>query len=538
MSGHPSFRQLPEDDIETVKNMTLSGIPQRQIISSLCQKNLNLLVNSRTIYNFKTKLHKNGLGNRPLVSKLFEDLEKGGFSYDVFHDPNSPLSIKLARIFSNVFVMDYTYKTNKYKMPLHDIIRVSCFVVTGRKVTNITNQQQNNIRRDKSNASELKEDVVELSSGNYVVNTNETHYVMIGKVKDSFDFSWLRIRLTFLGLWMMCKNEGFMILTVDILGGLWMLIKFGMVKAFVNFKNNSVVKQWFSETQNWDRNFVPKERLVWLDVEGELVRVWRKSFRKILAKWGEVVEMKDELGENVFSNREVVGWNLTFAPEATPSKSGEEVESKDGIYDDGGNSPQYYDGDDDGLLDTNHNILKDDDNTEADVCDDVNQHTKGGLRPSTPDAGIVRLEHHDETVLVRTTSATTTHEAAPTFVIDKAMGGLLTGDINETRDSLSKGDSFSNECDVTIQMGTLLGFNMEGWSGDKRAWIRDLCSKHRVSFLGVSGGILAVWDRHSFTRHCVDDNFLAVEVTWRPKDIILTIVTVYAPQKLAAKKRL
>ncbi|GKA61621.1 PKS-NRPS hybrid synthetase [Tanacetum coccineum] len=137
MSGHPSFRQLPEDDIETVKNMTLSGIPPRQIISSLRQKNPNLPVNSRTIYNLKAKLRKNGLGNRSLVSKLFEELEKGGFSYDVFHDPTNgritrlfiihPLSIKLARIFSNVFVMDCTYKTNKYKMPLLDIIGVSCF---------------------------------------------------------------------------------------------------------------------------------------------------------------------------------------------------------------------------------------------------------------------------------------------------------------------------------------------------------------------------------------------------------------------------
>ncbi|GJZ22592.1 PKS-NRPS hybrid synthetase, partial [Tanacetum coccineum] len=63
-------------------------------------------------------------------------LEKGGFSYDIFHDPNGritrlfiihPLSSKLARIFSNVFVMDCTYKTNKYKMPLLDIIEVSCF---------------------------------------------------------------------------------------------------------------------------------------------------------------------------------------------------------------------------------------------------------------------------------------------------------------------------------------------------------------------------------------------------------------------------
>ncbi|GJX69242.1 putative reverse transcriptase domain-containing protein [Tanacetum coccineum] len=36
------------------------------------------------------------------------------------------------------------------------------------------------------------------------------------------------------------------------------------------------------------------------------------------------------------------------------------------------------------------------------------------------------------------------------------------GNVDEIKDSFSKGDSSSNECDATIQMGTLLGFNIEG----------------------------------------------------------------------------
>ncbi|GKE35099.1 PKS-NRPS hybrid synthetase [Tanacetum coccineum] len=136
MSGHPSFCRLPEEDVHTVKNMTLSGIPPRHIISSLRKKSPNLPINSRTIYNLKAKPLKDDLGNRSLVGSLLEELEKGGFSLDVDHDSEGritrlfiihPLSLKLARIFRNVFVMDCTYKTNKYKMPLLDIIGVSCF---------------------------------------------------------------------------------------------------------------------------------------------------------------------------------------------------------------------------------------------------------------------------------------------------------------------------------------------------------------------------------------------------------------------------
>ncbi|KAL4580761.1 hypothetical protein LXL04_016963 [Taraxacum kok-saghyz] len=134
--GHPSFRRLSPQDTESVKNMTLSGIPPRQILSSLRQGNQSLPAISRTIYNLKAKIRKESLNNRSMVSALFEEFEKEGFIFDILHNPSGhithlfiahPLSIKLAKIFSNIFVMDCTYKTNKYNMPLLDIIGVSCF---------------------------------------------------------------------------------------------------------------------------------------------------------------------------------------------------------------------------------------------------------------------------------------------------------------------------------------------------------------------------------------------------------------------------
>nr|KAJ0184863.1 hypothetical protein LSAT_V11C900471780 [Lactuca sativa] len=136
ISGHPSFRRLSPNDVQSVKNMTLSGIPLRQILSSLSQGNPNLPAVSRTIYNLKAKIRKESLGNRSMVNALFEEFEKEGFIYDILHNSIEhithlfiahPLSIKLAKSFSNIFIMDCTYKTNKYNMPLLDIIGVSCF---------------------------------------------------------------------------------------------------------------------------------------------------------------------------------------------------------------------------------------------------------------------------------------------------------------------------------------------------------------------------------------------------------------------------
>ncbi|XP_042754325.1 uncharacterized protein LOC122196071 [Lactuca sativa] len=116
--------------------MTKAGIPSRQILSSLRQQTPDLPAISRTIYNVKKKIRKENLGNQSMINALFKELEECGFTYDISHNPKGyisrlfiahPLSIKLIKAFSHIFVMDCTYKTNKYNMPLLDIIGVSCF---------------------------------------------------------------------------------------------------------------------------------------------------------------------------------------------------------------------------------------------------------------------------------------------------------------------------------------------------------------------------------------------------------------------------
>ncbi|GKC17144.1 protein FAR1-related sequence 5, partial [Tanacetum coccineum] len=83
ISGHPSFRKLKPDNIQIVKDMTLSRIPPRQILSSLHQQNPNIPATSRTIYNVKKKFRKDTLEGRSEINALFEEFEKGGFLYDV-----------------------------------------------------------------------------------------------------------------------------------------------------------------------------------------------------------------------------------------------------------------------------------------------------------------------------------------------------------------------------------------------------------------------------------------------------------------------
>ncbi|XP_050368851.1 protein FAR1-RELATED SEQUENCE 5-like [Argentina anserina] len=82
---------------------------------------------------------KESLASRIVIQALLEELGQAGFSYDIEYDQDGrlthlmfahPLSIALTKSYTNVFVMDCTYKTNKYKMPLLDIVGVTSFNTT------------------------------------------------------------------------------------------------------------------------------------------------------------------------------------------------------------------------------------------------------------------------------------------------------------------------------------------------------------------------------------------------------------------------
>lgn len=99
---------------------------------SFRQCNPNLKAVTRTVYNAKAKILEDNLGGRTMIQALLEELGSNGFAYDVSRQLGtfvfcSSNFYSFNKKYSNVFVMDCTYKTNKYKMPLLDIIGVSSF---------------------------------------------------------------------------------------------------------------------------------------------------------------------------------------------------------------------------------------------------------------------------------------------------------------------------------------------------------------------------------------------------------------------------
>ncbi|KAJ4775519.1 hypothetical protein LUZ62_059776 [Rhynchospora pubera] len=114
--------------------MSNAGIQPRQILSSLRQSNPNTRAIAKTIYNERRKIQQENLKGKSLIQQLCEELGKGGFKFNLLQDEvghithlffSHPQSITLTRNFPTVFVMDCTYNTNKYKMPLLDIVGIT-----------------------------------------------------------------------------------------------------------------------------------------------------------------------------------------------------------------------------------------------------------------------------------------------------------------------------------------------------------------------------------------------------------------------------
>lgn len=148
--------------------------------------------------------------------------------------------------------------------------------------------------------NETADDIIYLSSMEFIVEKrNRACFV---KAKDY---------LTLPNLWMLCFDEVFKDFDIRYIGSFWVMFEFKNKEACKNFLATDVINHWIVDKCPWDRNFVPSERLLWVDVEGLLLCSWiKEAFRKIIAKWGNIVHLEDGLSEDVYKNR--IGLMISF----------------------------------------------------------------------------------------------------------------------------------------------------------------------------------------------------------------------------------
>jgi hypothetical protein len=136
MIGHSLARrrQLTEDQNYTIKHLSDIGSKPRQIISLLRADQPTTLIKPCDLYNIRDELRRKKLGNNTPLEFLRETLQNNYWRYAFKQDTEGyilffmfahPESIRYANQYNRVFLLDCTYKTNRYKMPLLHIIGLS-----------------------------------------------------------------------------------------------------------------------------------------------------------------------------------------------------------------------------------------------------------------------------------------------------------------------------------------------------------------------------------------------------------------------------
>jgi hypothetical protein len=132
-SAHPVHRKLNSTGKATLSELVSAGISPRDIQTYLRQQDGNSLATRQDIYNCIAKLKDDMHEGQSSIHALINKLDREGFWSRLRVDGNQrvtailfahPGSLQYLQAYSDLLLLDCTYKTNKYQMPLLDMIGV------------------------------------------------------------------------------------------------------------------------------------------------------------------------------------------------------------------------------------------------------------------------------------------------------------------------------------------------------------------------------------------------------------------------------
>lgn len=142
-SGHSAHRQLSLtiNVRQSIADMITAGIQPRPILSSLRQEASDLLLSARDVYNARADIRRQNLGSKTPIQALLALLSEDR-QWTTAFELNSTThqvqrlffahsqSIVMVKDFPEVLLLDCTYKTNRFKMPLLVIVGMSSLGTT------------------------------------------------------------------------------------------------------------------------------------------------------------------------------------------------------------------------------------------------------------------------------------------------------------------------------------------------------------------------------------------------------------------------
>ncbi|KAI3856565.1 hypothetical protein MKX03_032429 [Papaver bracteatum] len=133
--GNSYVGRLKEDERQLLIEMTKSGLRPRQVLKTIKQTSEGNMSTMRTIYNARSRLRLGDMERRSAMQQVMKLLSE--HHYVEWHRMDTetnevkdilwahPESLQLAKCFPSVLLVDCTYKTKRYRMPLFEIVGVT-----------------------------------------------------------------------------------------------------------------------------------------------------------------------------------------------------------------------------------------------------------------------------------------------------------------------------------------------------------------------------------------------------------------------------
>ncbi|XP_038708612.1 PKS-NRPS hybrid synthetase CHGG_01239-like [Tripterygium wilfordii] len=130
-----SSSRLSAEEKEIVERLSRSGVKAREILNHLKLKDPTNASTIKILYNARTAPRLSETASKSHMQQLFTLLTENGYATRHCYEPKTEelqdlfwcnsTSIQPARAFPFVFMLDCTYNTNKYRLPLLQIVGVT-----------------------------------------------------------------------------------------------------------------------------------------------------------------------------------------------------------------------------------------------------------------------------------------------------------------------------------------------------------------------------------------------------------------------------
>ncbi|GKD46421.1 RNA-directed DNA polymerase, eukaryota [Tanacetum coccineum] len=355
------------------------------------------------------------------------------------------------------------------------------------------------------------------------------------------------------------SKEGFPNVNLTYLGGLWVMMKFSSLITKEKFLHNVGVASWFNTLSNPQHDFVSKERIVWVDIEGVPLHLWSlATFSKIGSRWGEMLELeesKDDLfarkrlciktkqEDNILEKfkilirgkaytiraKELFTWVPIFQEDIrSESFSDDEsvhADERKEKHPESNNHVLDEDIDDDVVSGTY--FEHDEKEEEQHESYQKNQTSKNPFHIYD----ILRKQDNEAN-----SESDKTCSYPPGFTPKNEVNKKLEDKVSSPSDGFQS-RVMADSQHIEDQISNLLALQetkLENFSvmDAKYIWGNSNFVFISSDSIGNSGGIVCMWESHVFKKDChtVSDNFIAVYGTWMSTKSKILIITVYAPQ--------